>query len=145
MTPASPPVVSSAEIEIEAPIEAVWGILAAIERWPAWNHDVRWVTLDGPVAEGTTFSWKAGPGTIQSTIVRLDPPQLITWTGRTLGIDAVHVWRLDHRDGRTLARTEETYTGLVARILRRPLQRVLDKTLTDVARHLKAEAERSLS
>jgi uncharacterized protein YndB with AHSA1/START domain len=55
MTPASPPVVSSTEIEIEAPIEAVWDILAAIERWPAWNPDVRWVTLDGPVAEGTTF------------------------------------------------------------------------------------------
>ncbi len=144
MTPAASPVVSSAEVEIEAPIEVVWGVLAAIERWPAWNPDVRSVTLDGPVAEGTAFSWKAGPGTIKSTIVRLDPPQLITWTGRTLGIDAVHVWRLDHRDGRTLARTEEAYNGLVARIFRRPLQRVLDKTLTDGARHLKAEAERPL-
>jgi len=144
MTPASRPIVSSAEIEIEAPIEVVWDILAAIERWPTWNPDVRSVRLDGPVAEGTAFSWKAGPGTIKSTIVRLDPPQLMTWTGRTLGIDAVHVWRLDHRDGRTLARTEETYSGLVARIFRRPLQRVLDKTLTDETHHLKAEAERPL-
>ena len=94
------------------------------------------------MAEGTAFSWKAGPGTIKSTIVRLDPPQFMTWTGRTLGIDAVHVWRLDDRDGRTRACTEESYNGLVARIFRLPLRRVLDKALTEGANHLKAEAER---
>jgi hypothetical protein len=32
------PVVSVHEIEIEAPIDRVWGVLTAIERWPAWNR-----------------------------------------------------------------------------------------------------------
>jgi hypothetical protein len=137
------PVVSSAETEIDAPIDAVWSILTAIERWPAWNPDVRSASLDGPAVEGATFRWKAGPSTISSRIVRLDPPQLIAWTGRTLGIRAVHVWHLTSTNGRTLARTEESYEGLVARILRRPLQKMLDKTLTDGVSHLKAEAEQS--
>lgn len=33
------PVVSFAETEIEAPIEHVWEVLTAVERWPAWNPD----------------------------------------------------------------------------------------------------------
>ena len=83
------PVVSSAEAEIDAPIEHVWSILTAFERWPAWNPDVKSASLDGPVVEGATFCWKAGPSTISSTIVNLDGPRLIAWTGRTLGIRAV--------------------------------------------------------
>jgi uncharacterized protein YndB with AHSA1/START domain len=137
------PVVSSAEAVIEAPIEAVWSILTAIERWPAWNPDVKSASLDGPAVEGATFRWKAGPSTINSTVVRLEAPRLIAWTGRTLGIRAVHVWRLQSKNSRTLTTTEEFYEGSVAHILRRPLQKLLDRTLADVVRHLKAEAERS--
>jgi uncharacterized protein YndB with AHSA1/START domain len=137
------PVVSSAEVEIEAPIEVVWSILTAIERWPTWNPDVKSASLDGPAVEGATFRWKAGPGTINSTVVRLEAPRLMGWTGRTLGIRAVHVWRLQSKNGLTLANTQESYEGLTSRILRRPLQKLLDRTLADVVGHLKAEAERS--
>jgi len=137
------PVFSFAEAEIDAPIETVWKILTEIERWPTWNPDVKSVSLDGPPIEGATFRWKAGPSTITSTFIRLDRPRLIAWTGRTLGIRAIHVWRLESKNGRTLARTEESYEGFVARILRRPLQKKLDRTLADGVRHLKAEAEHS--
>jgi uncharacterized protein YndB with AHSA1/START domain len=135
------PVFSFAEAEIDAPIKAVWRILTAIERWPAWNPDVKSASLDGRVVEGATFRWKVGRSTIRSTVVHLDAPRLIAWTGRALGIRAVHVWHLTSTNGRTLARTEESYEGFVARILRRPLQKMLDRTLTDGAHHLKVEAE----
>lgn len=138
----TPPVVSSVEVEIDAPIEVVWSTVVAIEDWPEWNPDVKSALVDGPVTEGTAFRWKAGPGTIRSTTVRLEPPRLVAWTGRTLGIRAQHVWRLEHREGRTIARTEEAYDGFVARVLRRLLQGVLDKALTGGARHLELEAER---
>ena len=39
-------------------------------------------------------------------------------------------------------RTEESYDGLMARVLRRSLQKVLDAALAKAARYLKAEAER---
>ena len=102
------------------------------------------VSIDGPVAEGATFRWKAGPGTITSRVEHVDRPRLVAWSGRTLGIRAIHVWRLEARNGKTLARTEESYDGLVARVLRRSLQKTLDTALTDGARYLKAEAEKPL-
>jgi uncharacterized protein YndB with AHSA1/START domain len=136
------PVVSTAELEIDAPIERVWAVLTEIEQWPAWNPDVKSVSLDGPFAEGTTFRWKAGPGTITSLVEHIERPHVVAWSGRTLGIRAVHVWRLESRDGGTLARTEESYDGLVARVLRRSLQKTLDGALADGADYLKAEAEK---
>jgi uncharacterized protein YndB with AHSA1/START domain len=136
------PVVGRSEIEIAAPPEVAWDVLTAIERWPSWNPDVKAVSVQGGVDEGTEFQWKAGPGTITSTIQDVDPPRRIAWTGKTFGISAVHVHTLEPRDGRTLVRTEESYDGLVARLFHGRLQRTLDGALQSGLQHLKAEAER---
>jgi uncharacterized protein YndB with AHSA1/START domain len=136
------PVVSATEIEIAAPPDAVWDTLTAFERWPSWNRDVKSMTVQGDVAPGSVFRWKAGPGTITSTIQEVDPPRLIVWTGKTLGIRAVHAWHLDPEDGTTRVRTEESYEGVVVRLLRRSLQKTLDRALADGLRYLKAEIER---
>jgi hypothetical protein len=137
------PVVSSVALEIEASVEIVWGVLTAIDRWPNWNPDVKSVSIEGAAVEGASFRWKAGPSTIRSSIVRVDPPRLIAWTGTTLGIKAIHVWRLEPKNGATLVRTEESYDGLVARLFRGSLQKTLDKALAGGAQYLKVEAERS--
>lgn len=136
------PVVEASEIVIAAPPETVWDVLATIEGWPAWNPDVKWVSVDGDVVEGTQFRWKSGPGKVTSTLQRVERPRLIAWTGRTFGIDAVHVWRFEPRDGATLVRTEESFEGIVARLFRRPLRSTLAGALENSLRHLKAEAER---
>ena len=141
---ADAPVVSRADGEIDAPIEDVWRILTMIEQWPTWNPDVKSVSIDGPVAVRTTFRWKAGPATITSAVTHVDRPRLIAWTGTTLGIHAIHVWRLEDHNGRTRVSTEESYEGMVARVLRRSLQKKLDTALTDGIRHLRAEAERAM-
>jgi len=138
----SAPVVSRSEIEIAAAPEAVWEVVTAFERWPSWLRDVKSMSIEGPVAPGTVFRWRAGPGTITSTIQRVERPRLIGWTGRTLGIDALHFWHFEARDGGTFVRTEESYEGLVARLLRRPLQKTLDRALDDGLNDLKAEVER---
>jgi uncharacterized protein YndB with AHSA1/START domain len=135
------PVVGKSEIEIAAAPEAVWEVLTAFERWPSWNKDVRSMSMQGPVAEGSVFRWKAGPGTITSTIRLVEPPRRIAWTGKTLGVKAIHFWHLEPRDGKTLVRTEESYEGLVARLMRRSLQKTLDTALADGLRYLKAEVE----
>jgi hypothetical protein len=59
-----------------------------------------------------------------------------------MGIKAFHVWRLEPRNGQTSVRTEESFDGLVARLLRGSLQKTLDKSLEEGLQHLKAEAER---
>lgn len=136
------PVVSAAAVEIDAPIDRVWTVLTTVESWPAWNPDVKAVWLAGPFAEGSTFRWKAGPGTITSVVEHVDRPRLVAWSGRTLGIRAVHVWHLSAQNGKTFVRTEESYDGLMARVLRRTLQKTLDAALANGARYLKTEAER---
>ena len=101
------------------------------------------VSFDGEVDHGAAFRWKSGPGTITSTIQDVEPPRRIAWTGTSFGITAIHVHTLEPQAGGTLVRTEESYDGLVARMLRRSLQRTLDGALVDGARYLKAEAEKT--
>ena len=57
----SAPVVGRSELEIAAPPDAVWEVLTAFERWPSWLRDVKSMSIEGPVAAGTVFRWKAGP------------------------------------------------------------------------------------
>ncbi len=136
------PVIAEASIEIAAGPDVVWEVLADFERWPAWNPDVKNISLEGPVAEGTTFRWKAGPAKITSTLRSVQPPREIGWTGKTLGIDAVHVWRFDAGDGHTLAFTAESFAGWLPRLLRGRMHKQLHGTLDVGLRRLKAEAER---
>jgi uncharacterized protein YndB with AHSA1/START domain len=136
------PVRSRSEIEIGAPPEVVWDVLTRFEQWPQWNPDVKSMSFDGPLAPGAEFRWKAGPGTIVSTLEQVEPPRLVRWRGRTMSIKAIHEWRLEPRDGGTHVETEETFAGLLARLLRGTLQKTLDKALADGLRYLKREAER---
>ena len=116
-------------------------MLTAIDRWPSWNPAVKSMAMQGPLTPGSVFRWKAGPAKITSTIRRVEPPRLIAWTGKTLGIRAIHVYGLEPRDGGTFVQTEESYSGLVARLLRGSLQKTLDRALADGLGYLKEEAE----
>jgi uncharacterized protein YndB with AHSA1/START domain len=136
------PVRSRREVEIAAPPEVVWDVLTRFEEWPQWNREVKSMSFDGPVAPGSEFRWKAGPGTIVSTLEQVEPPRLISWRGRTMSIKAMHEWHLEPRDGGTSVQTEETFSGLLARLFRGQLQKTLDKSLDDGLEHLKGEAER---
>jgi hypothetical protein len=136
------PVKGTAEIDIAAPPQAVWDVLTRFDNWPNWNPDVKSMAFEGPLAPGSTFRWKAGPGTILSTLDRVEPPRYISWHGKTLTIDAYHEWWIEPRDGGTHVRTEETFSGLLAKILRGQLQKTLDKSFQAGVECLKRESER---
>lgn len=136
---------SSAEIAIGAPPQVVWEVVTRLENWPNWNPEVKSMSFDGPLAPGSEFRWKAGPGAIVSKLDRIEPPSYISWHGRTLTIDAYHEWWLEPRDGGTHVRTEEAFYGPLARLLRPMLKKTLDKSLADGLDSLKREAERRAS
>jgi hypothetical protein len=136
------PAAARAELEIHAPPGVVWEVLTDVEGWPGWNPDVRSASLEGPLAPGTRFRWKAGPGTIVSTLDAVEPPRLIAWTGTTLGIRAIHVHRLEPHGQATLVVSEESWDGLLVRLLRGPLGKSLHGAIEGGLRHLKSEAER---
>jgi hypothetical protein len=135
-------VVGSSEIEIAAAPEVAWDVLTAIGRWPNWNPTVTSVSFEGEIGPGSAFRWKAGTGTITSTIQDIDPLRRIAWTGSSFGLKAIHVHTFEPRNGGTLVTTEESYDGVVARLLRGRLQKALDSALQGELQHLKVEAER---
>ena len=120
----------------------VWDVLTGIEGWPSWNPDVKSVSMHGALSEGSVFRWKSGPGTITSTLEHVDAPRRVAWSDKALGLNAIHVYALEARNGTTLVRKEESYDGVVTRLFRGRLQKTVDHALESGLRHLKAEAER---
>jgi uncharacterized protein YndB with AHSA1/START domain len=136
------PATADGELAIDADPQAVFAVISAIDQWPAWNPDVKSVSVEGPVQPGTVFRWKAGPSSLTSVLQVVDPPHEIAWTGTTMGIKAVHVFRFQPSGGGTLARSEESWEGLLPSLLKGYSRRTLDKGIRSVLEHLKSEAER---
>lgn len=138
----SAPVCESGEIVIGARPEVVWDTLTDLRTWPQWMPGVKTMQVDEPVRVGTTFNWKAGPGTIRSEIVESERPHSVAWKGRTLGISAVHVWRMDLEGETTRVFTEESWSGLLARALEGSMTKTVRKALDEGLPALRSEAER---
>lgn len=138
----SAPVVASHEVEVRASPEAIWDIIVAVDRWPDWNPDVRSTFIEGDLKAGTNFSWKAGPGTIRSTVLQVEEPHHLLWSGTTLGIKAVHLWQIERREDKTLVRSEESWEGLLPGILRGTMKKMLSRSIQQGLIYLKREAER---
>lgn len=135
------PAISRGKIEINAMPETVWNVLTDINNWPSWNPDVKNVSFNGDVSVGSIFKWKAGPGTITSTFQVIEHPKILVWTGKTLGIKAIHVWKLASNDNKTIINTEESWEGIIVNILRGRLQKTLDESTESGLKHLKAGIE----
>lgn len=136
------PVYAEGEIEVTAPAQVVWDVVANVDKWPSWNREISTVSLEGPIAEGTQFRWKAGRSKLASVFRRVDPPHVVGWTGKTLGIPAIHVWRIEPTEGGSILRTQESWSGLLAGLLKRKLQVMLEEALEKGLKATKAEAER---
>jgi uncharacterized protein YndB with AHSA1/START domain len=136
------PATAEAELRIDADPQTVFAVISAIDQWPSWNPDVKSVSVEGPVQPGMVFRWKAGPSSLTSVLQVVDPPREIAWTGTTMGIKAVHVFQFRASDGGTMARSEESWEGLIASLLKGYSRKTLDKGIRSVLTNLKTEAER---
>jgi uncharacterized protein YndB with AHSA1/START domain len=139
------PATFSGSIRIDADPQTVFDAIADVDAWASWNSDVRSAKLGGPLQVGTVFRWKAGPSTLRSTLQVVDPPREIGWTGTTMGIRAVHVFRFEASNGGTLARSEESWEGFLAGRLKGFSQKRLERAITTVLADLKVEAERRVA
>lgn len=136
------PASADGEIQIAAPPETVWAVITDLSGWPAWNSDVKSMMVDGPIAPGSTFRWKAGSASLVSTLQVVEAPREIGWTGKTMGIHAVHVFRFEPVDGGTLARSAESFRGLIPSVLKKYSRNVLQRGIDRILAALKIEAER---
>lgn len=53
-----------------APPERLWQVLLDGRRWSLWNHDVEWMTLEGPPVPGTVVTIK--PKRMRQTALRIE-------------------------------------------------------------------------
>ena len=117
-------------------------MLATIDGWPSWNPEVKSASLEGDLVPGTVFRWKAGPSRLVSRLVHVEAPSEIAWTGKSMGLNVIHVYGLEPRDGGTSVRTQESVEGVTARLFRGPIKKRMDGAIGAGLRSLKAEAER---
>ncbi|HNW61243.1 MAG TPA: SRPBCC family protein [bacterium] len=136
------PAYAMREAYINAPIQLVWSILTDLEKWPEWNDSVKTMDLQGKVAAGTEFRWTAGGLKIRSRIEQVDAPKRIVWSGRTIGIRAMHSWTFTEEKEGTKVRTEESFEGWMVKLLARPMNRSLSDALEQGLAALKKEAEK---
>lgn len=61
------------EIEIDAPVEKVWGVLTNPKTWPQWFPGISEVSDLGTFSENENFDWKDEERTGQGKIVKLKP------------------------------------------------------------------------
>lgn len=135
------PVKAQDQIEIQADLESVWKIMADINRWSEWNKEIESASISGDLEVGKKFQWKAGPGTIKSELLEVEPPRRIAWKGNTMGIKAVHVWYLDFKDNKTIVTTEESWDGLIVRIFKGSMQKTLQSSISSGLNYLKKKSE----
>lgn len=136
------PVRASAEGWIAAPPERVWDVQADLRTWPRWNPAVSRIDLRGPLEPGTVFTWKAGGLPIRSVLREVDRPRRLAWSGRAPGIRAEHVWVFSEEGQGTRVETEESFSGLLPRILPGLMGRMLARSLEEGVEALRAECER---
>lgn len=135
------PITASGSVEISASPDEVWALLADIARWPTWNPDVKEARLEGELRPGTTFVWRSGPGTITSVLRSVEHGRELGWTGVTMGVHAVHVWRIEATQRGSRVTTEESWSGWSTRFMHKRLERVLRDAVFHGLHTLKTEVE----
>ena len=114
------------DIEIDAPVEKVWGTFSDFEVWPDWNPFAR--SLKGRVAVGEKLEVRLEPPggkamTFKPKVVEFEPGRELRWLGHLLipGIfDGEHQFRVEAIDGgRTRFTQREEFRGLLVGLLMR--------------------------
>lgn len=137
----SAPLFAEKDILISAPLEKVWSEITQIDQWPQWQPDVTSSKLDGTLATGTIFYWKAKGLDITSTIQIFEPMRSIGWTGKSLGMQAIHIWIFEKREDGTYVKTKESLSGWFPRVLKLFDPKFLEKSLQNSLQVLKTHVE----
>lgn len=108
-------------IDIDAPADRVWEVLADVERWPEWTSSMRSVLIvKGPMGEGAVarVTQPSLPG-LEWTVTEWVPGRSFTWVNRSPGMTSEGVHRIDERPGGVTVTLSIRQTGVVGEVLGR--------------------------
>ena len=140
------------EIVIDATPDRVWGVLTDFAAYPTWNPFVR--RLAGSAAVGSRLTARIKPPggmamTLRPTVLAAAPGRELRWLGHLLvpGLfDGEHGFRIEPLGpDRVRFVQEERFTGLLAPLVLRFVERDTQQGFEAMNRALKARAERSAS
>lgn len=106
------PIKSDDSIIIAASPHRIWHFVTDIDHWAAWRPEVSAGHLNGRITAGTAFTWNVEDTNISSRIAAVEHQKRVAWTGRAMGLTAIHIWTIRSlAPNRTLVRTRESMTG----------------------------------
>lgn len=133
-------------IEIDAQIDAVWGLTVEVEKLPELTPTMSSVERldDGPMAVGSQARIEQpGQRARVWTVTELDRPNCFEWTTRALGMDMAGVHELSTREGRTTNTLAIELGGALAPILGPLVRAPIGRALATENEGFKEAAERS--
>jgi len=138
------------EVEINASVEGIWGILTDFKNYPDWNPFV--LSVSGELEIGAKLTVRlhqpdSKPMTIQPSIIRLKKNVEWAWQGHLIfpGIfDGEHCFELEVLDnGKTRFAQKENFKGILVALLWKMLDTKTRKGFESMNRALKKRAEKS--
>lgn len=136
------PIKCSKTITIKADSLRVWKVLTNIDNWPTWQTDISKSKLNGELKPEATFNWKSNGAKINSIIHIVKHNSKFGWTGKSLGIYAIHNWALSEVNGITTISVEESMEGFLASLFKKSFNQNLEKGMTKWLNLLKQECEK---
>lgn len=114
--------------------QAVYALWADVNNWHTFDDGIEWAKLNGPFAEGATYTIKPKGGPkVKATVVTDQPP--------TRFIDVSHLWGAKLRFDHTITTTEGISTVEIINTIDGPLAWLWAKIL---GKDQQADLERSV-
>ena len=137
------PLKAKKDILIDAPVNTVWAIQSDIKNWPEWQKDVSYAKLLGKLEKGTIFKWKAMGMMITSELQEISENKTIGWSGKSIGMNAIHIWNFEKQGNKTRVITEESLSGWFPLIIKLFKPDFLEQSLSKALQTLKDYAEKT--
>lgn len=131
-------------IDIDAPPEKVWDVIADIDRWPGWTRSVHNVSRisDGEFGLGSSARIDlAGARPTDWTVTEFEPGRMFTWESKAAGVHSIASHIVQPRNGGARVTLWVKNSGLVATLLSPYLTYVGKRNLRWESEGLKARCE----
>lgn len=135
------PLIAEREILIESSINKVWNAVSDVQNWPSWQKDVSTVQLFGTLQAGSRFQWKAMGMSITSQLQTVEINKVIGWTGKSIGMQAVHYWYFEKSGSNTKVTSKESLSGWFPRLIKMFQPNFLDDSMKKSLMALKTHVE----
>lgn len=130
-------------LTIDAPVDSVWAIQSDIKSCSKWQKEVSYAELQGKLAKGTVFNWKAMGMKITSELQEVSKNKTIGWSGESIGMNAIHIWTFEKHGNKTRVITEESLSGWFPFIIKIFKPDFLEQSLSKALQMLKDQAEKT--